>query len=284
MASVMNRREAVQTIGFGGVALLAGLRARPAAASGLTLQEVKGSGKLRIGVEAAYVPFTFRKDGKIIGYDIDLADVICEDLGVKPEIIDTAWTGVIPSLYAKKFDMIMTSLSYTAERMQRVGYSIPYAEASQAMLIRASDAGTLKSTDDLVGKVVATKLGTPSELIAKKIEADLKARKGAGFGEVKVFNDDPPRYLSLAQGKVDAVFNTLPTLAIVMKDAAGKFAIVRGIGADNWAGLAVRKEDTELVDFLNAEIRKLKANEAIYKLQEKWFGFRMNLPDKLPTF
>ena len=284
MASVMNRREAVQTIGFGGAALLAGLRARPAAASGLTLQDIKGSGKLRIGVEAAYVPFTFRKDGKIIGYDIDLADVICEDLGVKPEIIDTAWTGVIPSLYAKKFDMIMTSLSYTAERMQRVGYSIPYAEASQAMLIRASDAGTLKSTDDLVGKVVATKLGTPSELIAKKIEADLKARKGAGFGEVKVFNDDPPRYLSLAQGKVDAVFNTLPTLAIVMKDAAGKFAIVRGIGADNWAGLAVRKEDTELVDFLNAEIRKLKANEAIYKLQEKWFGFRMNLPDKLPTF
>ncbi len=284
MAFVMNRREAVRTIGVGGAVLLAGLRARPAAASGLSLQEVKGSGKLRIGVEAAYVPFTFRKDGKIIGYDIDLADVICEDLGVKPEIIDTAWTGVIPSLYAKKFDMIMTSLSYTAERMQRVGYSIPYAEASQAMLIRASDAGTLKSTDDLVGKVVATKLGTPSELIAKKIEADLKARKGAGFGEVKVFNDDPPRYLSLAQGKVDAVFNTLPTLAIVMKDAAGKFAIVRGIGADNWAGLAVRKEDTELVDFLNAEIRKLKANEVIYKLQEKWFGFRMNLPDKLPTF
>jgi polar amino acid transport system substrate-binding protein len=284
MAFVMNRREAVQTIGVGGAALLAGLRARPAAASGLTLQDIKGSGKLRIGVEAAYVPFTFRKDGKIIGYDIDLADVLCEDLGVKPEIIDTAWTGVIPSLYAKKFDMIMTSLSYTAERMQRVGYSIPYAEASMAMLIRASDAGTLKSTDDLVGKVVATKLGTPSELIAKKIEADLKARKGAGFGEVKVFNDDPPRYLSLAQGKVDAVFNTLPTLAIVMKDAAGKFAIVRGIGADNWAGLAVRKEDTELVDFLNAEIRKLKANEVIYKLQEKWFGFRMNLPDKLPTF
>ena len=80
------------------------------------------------------------------------------------------------------------------------------------------------------------------------------------------------------------VFNTLPTLAIVMKDAPGKFALVKGIGADNWAGLAVRKEDTELVSFLDAEIRKLKASETIYKLQEKWFGFRMNLPDKLPTF
>jgi len=279
----MNRRDALTLIGIGSTALVVGLP-RWAGAGGLTLQDIKGSGRLRIGVEASYVPFTFRKDGKIVGYDIDLADVLCEDLGVKPEIIDTAWTGVIPSLYAKKFDMIMTSLSYTAERMQKVGYSIPYAEASQAMLIRATDAGTIKSTDDLVGKVVATKLGTPSELVAKKIEADLKARKGAGFAEIKVFNDDPPRYLSLSQGKVDAVFNTLPTLAIVMKDASGKFALVRGIGADNWAGLAVRKEDTELVDFLNAEIRKLKANETIYKLQEKWFGFRMNLPDTLPTF
>jgi len=279
---MMHRREVLTTLGVGAAALLAGIPRR-AHASGLTLQDIKGSGKLRIGVEASYVPFTFRKDGKIVGYDIDLADVICEDLGVKPEIIDTAWTGVIPSLYAKKFDMIMTSLSYTAERMQRVGYSIPYAEASQAMLIRATDAGTIKSTDDLVGKVVATKLGTPSELVAKKIEADLTARKGKAFGEVKVFNDDPPRYLSLAQGKVDAVFNTLPTLAIVMKDGGGKFAIVRGIGADNWAGLATRKEDTELVDFLNAEIRKLKANEVIYKLQEKWFGFRMTLTDKIPS-
>jgi polar amino acid transport system substrate-binding protein len=280
---MMNRRDALTLISIGSTALVVGLP-RWAGAGGLTLQDIKGSGRLRIGVEASYVPFTFRKDGKIVGYDIDLADVLCEDLGVKPEIIDTAWTGVIPSLYAKKFDMIMTSLSYTAERMQKVGYSIPYAEASQAMLIRATDVGTIKSTDDLVGKVVATKLGTPSELVAKKIEADLKARKGAGFAEIKVFNDDPPRYLSLSQGKVDAVFNTLPTLAIVMKDAGGKFALVRGIGADNWAGLAVRKEDTELVDFLNAEIRKLKANETIYKLQEKWFGFRMNLPDTLPTF
>ena len=280
----MNRRQALKSMGVGGAALIVAASARPARASGLTLQELKASGKFRIGVEAAYVPFTFRRDGKIIGYDIDLADVICEDLGVKPEIVDTAWTGVIPSLYAKKFDMIMTSLSYTAERMQRVGYSIPYAEASMAMLIRATDVGAIKSTDDLVGKVVATKLGTPSELIAKKIEADLKTRKGAAFGEVKVFNDDPPRYLSLAQGKVDVVFNTLPTLAIVMKDAPGKFALVKGIGGDNWAGLAVRKEDTALVAFLDAEIRKLKANETIYKLQEKWFGFRMNLPDKLPTF
>lgn len=281
MSAFMSRRDALKGLGVG-VVLVGGLP-RLAGATGLTLAEIKASGKLRIGVEAAYQPFTFRRDGKIIGYDVDLADILCEDLGVKPDVIDTAWAGVIPSLYAKKFDLIMSSMSYTAERMQRVGFSIPYAEASQAMLIRAADVGTFRSPEDLVGKIVATKLGSPSEILVKKLQDQLKASKGAGFGEVKVFNDDPARYLALAQGKVDAVFNTLPTLAMVLKDQPGKFHIVKGVGHDNWAGLAVRKEDTELLEFLNAEIRKLKASDAIFKLQEKWFGFRMTLPDKLPV-
>ena len=90
--------------------------------------------------------------------------------------------------------------------------------------------------------------------------------------------------MALAQNRVDAVLNTIPTLAMVLKDAPGKYAIVKGIGADNWAGIAVRKEDPEIVSFLNTEIARLKADGTIYKLQEKWFGFRMTLADKIPAF
>ena len=74
------------------------------------------------------------------------------------------------------------------------------------------------------------------------------------------------------------------TLAMVLKDAPGKYAMVKGIGADNWAGIAARKEDTEIVSFLNAELARLKADGSIYRLQEKWFGFRMTLADKVPSF
>ena len=105
--------------------------------AGLSLAQVRASGELRIGCEAAYVPFTYRQDGKIVGYDVDLAELICKSLGVKPNFIDTAWSGVIPSLYARKFDVVMTSMSYTKERLERVAFSIPYAEASQSMLVRA---------------------------------------------------------------------------------------------------------------------------------------------------
>lgn len=257
---------------------------RLALAQGVTLAQIKARGELQIGCEAAYVPFTYRDAGKIVGYDVELAEIFCKTLGVKPNFIDTAWAGVIPSLYAKKFDVIMSSMSYTKERLERVAFTIPYAEASQAMLIRAGDAGAIKGVTDLNGRSIAVKLGSPGQILQERIAANLKSGGGAGFKEVRVFDDHPSAYVALAQNRVDAVLNTVPTLAMVLKDAPGKYALVKGIGADNWAGIAARKEDAEIVSFLNTELARLKADGTIYKLQEKWFGFRMTLADKIPAF
>ena len=277
----MNRRDFLKlsTAGAAG-SLLPGF----AGAQALTLAQIKAAGELKIGCEAAYVPFTYRDAGKIVGYDVELAEIFCRTLGVKPNFIDTAWSGVIPSLYAKKFDIIMSSMSYTKERLERVAFSIPYAEASQAMLVRSGDAGIIKGATDLNGRVLAVKLGSPGQVLQEKLLASLKSAGGAGFKELRVFDDHPSAYVALAQNRVDAVLNTIPTLAMVLKDAPGKYAIVKGIGADNWAGIAVRKEDPEIVSFLNTEIARLKADGTIYKLQEKWFGFRMTLADKIPAY
>ena len=255
-----------------------------ARADGLTLAQLKARGELRNGCEAAYVPFTYRQDGKIVGYDVELAEVICKSLGVKPNFIDTAWAGVIPSLYAKKFDVIMSSMSYTKERLERVAFSIPYAEASQALLVRAADAGKIKGAADLNNRILAVKLGSPGQILQEKIGAGLKSAGGPGFKELRTFDDHPSAYVALAQNRVDGVLNTLATLAMVLKDAPGKYAIVKGLGADNWAGIAARKEDPEIVAFLNTELTRLKADGTLYKLQEKWFGFRMQLADKVPSF
>jgi polar amino acid transport system substrate-binding protein len=191
---------------------------------------------------------------------------------------------VIPSLYAKKFDLIMSAMSYTKERIERVAFSIPYAEASQALLIRAADAGAIKGVSDLNSRVVAIKLGSPGQILQERINAGLKAAGGSGFKEVRTFDDHPSAYVALAQNRVDTVLNTIPTLAMVLKDAPGRYAMVKGIGADNWAGIAVRKEDPEIVAFLNGELARLKADGTLYQLQEKWFGFRMHLADKIPTY
>jgi len=278
---MINRRDFLKATAAGAAA---STFPRIALSQSVTLAAIKASGELKIGVEAAYVPFTYRQDGKIVGYDVELAEIFCKTLGVKPNLVDTAWAGVIPSLYAKKFDLIMSAMSYTKERIERVAFSIPYAEASQALLIRAADAGAIKGVSDLNSRVVAIKLGSPGQILQERINAGLKAAGGSGFKEVRTFDDHPSAYVALAQNRVDTVLNTIPTLAMVLKDAPGRYAMVKGIGADNWAGIAVRKEDPEIVAFLNGELARLKADGTLYQLQEKWFGFRMNLADKIPTY
>lgn len=256
----------------------------PAMAAPLTMEDIKKAGVVRIGVEASYRPFAFREGSEIVGYDIDLADAIFKPLGVKVEFIDTAWAGVIPALYAGNFDLIMTSLTYTKERVAKVGYSIPYTEATQEMLIRASDVDTIKNLDGMAGKILGVKLGSAGDTMKTKLEEKLKADTGKGFSEVKTYDDHPSAYLALAQGSVDGVINSLATLTQVVKDAPGKYAIVRDIGPRNWAGIGTRKEDVDLIAFLDARINALKADGEIYTLQEKWFGTKMKLADKPPTF
>jgi len=267
----------------GAAAAAAAALPRLAAAQPVTLAQIRQRGELMIGCEAAYVPFTFRQEGRIVGYDVDLAAIFCKALGVKPNFVDTAWAGVIPSLYAKKFDIIMSSMSYTKERLERVAFTIPYAEASQALLIRAADADRIKGPADLNGRVLAVKLGSPGQILQERINTQLKAA-GGGFKELRTFDDHPAAYVALAQNRVDGVLNTVPTLAMVLKDAPGRYAMVKGMGADNWAGIAARREDTEIVAFLNEELRKYRADGTLAQLQDKWFGFRMALADAVPTF
>ena len=279
-ADVLTRRDLLRRAAATAPFALLGA-APPARAGALTLASVKAVGLLRIGCEAAYVPFTFRDPkGAIIGYDVELADLVWGAYGIKPAFVDTAWAGIVPALYAGKFDLIMSSMSYTAERVKRLAFSIPYVEASQALLIRAADHDRIKRPEDLEGKVIGYKLGSPGEVLQKQL-AD---RRHIAYKAVRGFDNHPAAYAALDQSVVDAVFNTVPSLAIVMKDAPGRYALVRGIGADNWAGVAARLDDVELIRHVDTVLTKLKADGRLYKLQEKWFGFRMQLADKIPSF
>ena len=252
-------------------------------AEGVTIADIKKMGKLRVGVEATYPPFTFRDGGKIVGYDIDLLEHFTKELGVEAEVIDTQWSGIIPSLYAKRFEIIMSSMSYTKERLEKVLFTIPYAEASQALLIRADDKDKIKSIEDMSGRVLGVKLGSPGEVMRPDMEATIKAARGEGFKGHKTYDDHPAAYLALSQGSVDGVLNTLPTLAKVSKDRPGYYYIVRGVAHQNWAGISMRKSDAEIKEALDTVLRRLKEDGTLYALQEKWFGLRMDLADDVPS-
>ena len=247
-----------------------------------TLDQIRRNGKLRIGVEATYPPFTMREGGIITGHDVELGTLMCRSLGVTPEFIDVVWSGVIPALYAGRFDMIMSGMSYTRARMERVSFSIPYAEAGQALLIRARDAATIRSIDDMAGKVLAVKLGSPGETLHPRLAERIRAARGTAFRDVKTYDDHPAAYLALLQGTVDGVLNTVPTLAYLMTQQQNRFGLLRGIGADNYAGFACRKEDTEIHAWMDERLRGLRADGTLAALQTKWFGVTFDLPDTIP--
>jgi polar amino acid transport system substrate-binding protein len=196
--------------------------------------------------------------------------------------MDTQWSGIIASLYAGHFDTIMAGIGHTKDRAQKVAFTIPYADASQRFLIRASDKDKLKSFEDLSGRVVGIKLGSVAEIVIKTVNPQIQKDRGKGF-TVKTFDDLNPAYLALAQGSVDAVLNSIATMSVVLRDRPDTYALIKGsVGTDIWVGMATRKEDTDIVAFLNTELTRLRKNEQIYELQEKWFKFRMPLPDVLP--
>jgi len=111
----LSRRKTLQLLG---TAALAGVLPRIASAAPVTIEQIKKAGVLHVGCEAAYVPFTYRdSSGKIVGFDVEVVGRYLAAIGVKPEFIDTQWSGVIPALYAGRFEMVPT-MSYTKERLE----------------------------------------------------------------------------------------------------------------------------------------------------------------------
>ena len=266
--------------GAGSAALLGLATTRPARAD--TLDEVKKRGTLVVGMEAAYVPYEFFKDGKIIGYDPDIIDHFIPKLGVKAQLVDTAWNGIIPALYAKKFDVIISAMTITKERAEKVLFSMPYADASNVILLRA-DETRIKTADDLSGKIVGVQIGSAAAGIIKTFEAKLKAAGKPGYADVKQYEHYPEAYQDLLNKRIDAVVNSKSTMLVVMKDAPGKFKMVGGVSdITAYFGMAFRKEDVAFQSFVNEQIAEMKKDGTLAKLQEKWFGATMDTPNTVP--
>jgi polar amino acid transport system substrate-binding protein len=272
------RRRTLLT-GAGATGLLALPAIRSARAD--TMDEVKKRGTLIVGMEVAYVPYEFFKDGVIVGYDPDIIADAMPKLGVKAQLIDTAWNGIIPALYAKKFDCIISAMTITAERAQKVLFSMPYADASNVIFLRADETIVTKA-DDLSGKVIGVQLGSAAAVIAKAFEDKMKAKGLPGYKEMKQYEHYPEAYQDLLNKRTDAVINSKSTLMVVMNDAPGKFKILPGISdVTAYFGMAFRKEDVALQGFFNEQLTAMKSDGRLDKLQVKWFGATMPTPNTI---
>lgn len=241
-------------------------------ASADTLADIKARGKLVVGVEAGGTGAIISQepDGKIVGLDAELNAYVAKKLGVELELVPTAWPGIIPALLSSRFDLIMSGMTATKARAEKVAFSVPYGDASLVAAAMATN-DKMSSTDDLPGKTIGVLLGTNTHEFAKKYSAALEAAGKKGL-TVKTYDDIPSMLVEMSNGNIDALMLPAPIIGGYVAKRPGMFKLIDGLGDKSWFAVAIRKEDAALLDAVNGALNAAKADGTLAQLQTKWLG------------
>lgn len=227
--------------------------------------------KIRIGVEGAYPPFSeVGPDGKLKGFDIDMANALCAEMKAECTLVQQEWDGMIPALNARKFDAIIASMSATEERRKSVNFSDKYYN-TPARLVAKAGAGLQPTAEGLKGKKIGVQRATIHDRFVTDQFKQSQIVRYAKADEV---------YLDLAAGRIDvAMGDSVAIDGGFLKTPAGKgFAF---FGPDyndekyfgTGSSIAVRKSDEALAQKFNAAIKAIRANGTYKKIQDKYFDF-----------
>lgn len=226
---------------------------------------------VKMGTEGAYPPFnSVDKDGKLVGFDIEIGDALCAAMKVKCEWVTSDWDGIIPALLAKKFDTILASMSITEERKKKISFSGKYYN-SPAKFVAMKDASLTISKEGLKGKTIGVQSSTTHESFLRG-EYD-------GIVELKTYGTQDEANLDLVSGRIDAVLADSIVMLDWLESDAGKAAehigpsFVEEKYFGEGAGIGVRQEDNELREKLNAAIKQILANGTYKKINDKYFDF-----------
>ena len=244
------------------------------------LAKVKAAGVLKVGTETEFAPFDYIDAGQHVGLNVDLFEEIGKELGVKIEWVTLPWDGVLPGLEAGKFDLVAGPATITKARMEHYWFTPPIAEATVALMKRASDKTVVKP-EDIGGKAVGAGKAT-SQLAQLKAYGDtlpgkVDAREYVGFNEA---------YADLAAGRIVAVGNSLPNIAFVAKQRPDTFEVVLpSFGTKSYFGFMGRTDPdyASLMDAVQDAMLKIKGDGRMATLQKKWFGASFDTPDSVPT-
>ncbi|MEI0487467.1 basic amino acid ABC transporter substrate-binding protein [Brachyspira intermedia] len=216
--------------------------------------------KIYVGIDVDFPPFGYLdSDGKIGGFDYDIMSEVAKLSGLNVEFTHMQFNGLLPALQAKKLDAIIASMTVTEERKQFVNFSEPYYVSSQAMLVHKDD-DTIKTFDDLVGKNIGVVIGTTGDTIMSEKEGVNNEKFDTGAAAV----------LALKEKKISAVvFDKEPCKSFAKYNDDIKL-IESDAVEENYA-IALRKEDTALLEKINAGLSQIMTNGTYEKLIEKNF-------------
>ncbi len=230
----------------------------------LVISNAAAADTIRIGTEGAYPPFNqIDQSGKLVGFDIDIAEALCEAMKAKCEFVTQDWDGIIPGLLAKKYDAIVASMSITPERLQAVAFTDRYYSNALRFVAKKSSGLDPKS---LKGKTIGAQRAT---IAAQYLNDNMKSVSA------RLYDTQENAYLDLAAGRTDAVLaDALVNYEWLNSDAAKNFSFLGdAIDIDDKIGIAIRKNDGELVKRFNAALKTILKDGTYEKINAKYFPF-----------
>ncbi|GAL10097.1 lysine-arginine-ornithine-binding periplasmic protein precursor [Vibrio astriarenae] len=237
------------------------------AASGMA--QAKEWNTIRFGIEGAYPPFSWTEgDGSLKGFDVDMANALCEELKAKCVIVPQDWDGIIPSLLARKYDAIIAAMSITEERKKRVDFTEKYAQIPNKFIAK-KDAGI--DFDSLGGVKIGVQRATTHDKYLTDNYKDVEIVRYGSFDEA---------YLDLANGRIAAVLGDASALeeGVINSDGGDAYEFVGPSLTDpQWfgegMGIAVRKQDKELTEALSGAIQSLREQGKYQEIAAKYFNY-----------
>lgn len=237
------------------------------AAEKSALDQVLERGVLRVGFDT-FVPWAMKdKDGEYIGFEIDVARRVAEDMGVKVEFVPTKWSGIIPALLTGKFDIIIGGMGILPSRNLKVNFSNPYQFSGMSVVASQTLAPDLKSLADLnkPGITLAVKTGATSVAAAKKHLPQ---------AELRMFDDEAQALQEVLNGRAHAMVANAPFPEQQAIRHAGKLYLP--LQGDTFTkepiGFAIRKGDADFLNFLNNWILVAESEGWLAERHAYWFG------------
>lgn len=235
---------------------------QPSTADKNLLEQVKATGVIKVGTEGTYAPFTFHdKDGKLTGFDVEIAQEVAKRIGVKADFVETQWDGMFAGLDSKRFDLVANEVGIRPDRQEKYDFSNPYIQ-SRAVLIVNKDNNTIKGFADLKGKKSAQSLTSNYADIAKSNGAELVGIEGFNQAidlltskRADATINDSLSFLDLVKQKPD-----VPVKKVAEQDKASQ------------SGFLFRKGNKELVDAVNKALSDMQADGTYLKISQKYFG------------
>ena len=230
-----------------------------------------GVEQITVASDISYPPFEFEKNGKPVGFDIDLMNEIAKKANLQVEYQNVTFDGIIPGLGNNLYDAGLSSFTITKAREQKVDFSDPYFNADQSLMVQSDS--PIKSLDDVGDGIVGVQLGTTGELTAKEFK-----KQGKITGEIRTFDTITDAFAALENGQIQAIINDFPVSAYAARTGGGELEVVQTFQTGEQYGIAFPK-DSDLVGPVNKALEDIKKDGTYAKIYKKWLGEK---PDRIP--